>query len=49
MTVAQSPSIRNKKIVIWQTGPILVNAVRLNITKSVDTTIIKAFTVHLCR
>jgi hypothetical protein len=48
ITVAQGTSIGNKKIDIWQTGPQLVNAVRLTITKSVDTPVIKAFTVHLC-
>jgi alpha-L-fucosidase len=48
ITVAQGTSIGNKKIDIWQAGPQLVNAVRLNITKFVDTPVIKAFTVHLC-
>ena len=48
MTVAQGTSIGNKKIDIWQVGPQLISAVRLNITKSVDTPVIKAFTVHLC-
>jgi hypothetical protein len=48
MTVAQGTSVGNKKIDIWQGGPQLVSAVRLNITKSVDTPVIKAFTVHLC-
>jgi alpha-L-fucosidase len=47
-TVAQGTSVGNKKIDIWQIGPQLVNAVRLNITKSVDSPVIKAFTVHLC-
>jgi alpha-L-fucosidase len=47
-TVAQGTSIGNKKIDIWQVGPQLVNAVRLSITKTVDTPVIKAFTVHLC-
>jgi len=46
--VAQGTSIGNKKIDIWQAGPQLINAVRLNITKSVDAPVIKAFTVHLC-
>jgi alpha-L-fucosidase len=48
ITVAQGTSVGNKKIDIWQAGPQLINAVRLNITKSVDTPVIKAFTVHLC-
>jgi alpha-L-fucosidase len=48
ITVAQGTSIGNKKIDIWQAGPQLVNAARLTITKSVDTPVIKAFTVHLC-
>jgi len=48
ITVAQGESIGNKKIDIWQAGPQLINAVRLNITKSVDTPVIKAFTLHLC-
>lgn len=46
--VAQGTSIGNKKIDLWQTGPILVSGVRLNITNSTDTPVIKAFTVHLC-
>jgi alpha-L-fucosidase len=48
ITVAQGTSIGNKKIDIWQAGPLLVGAVRFNITKAADTRIIKAFTVHLC-
>ncbi|CAF0927126.1 unnamed protein product [Rotaria sordida] len=48
MTVARGTRFGNKKIDIWQAGPILVNIVRLNITKSIDTPIIKAFTVYLC-
>ncbi|CAF1487349.1 unnamed protein product, partial [Adineta steineri] len=48
MTVAQGTSIGNKKIDVWSAGPQLINAIRLNITKSVDTPVIKAFTVHLC-
>ena len=48
MTVAQGTSVGNKKIDIWQAGPQLINAVRLNITKAVDTPVIKDFTVHLC-
>ncbi|CAF4262002.1 unnamed protein product [Adineta steineri] len=48
MTVAQGTSIGNKKIDVWNVGPQLINAIRLNITKSVDTPVIKAFTVHLC-
>jgi alpha-L-fucosidase len=47
-TVANGTSIGNKKIDIWSVGPQLVNAVRLSITKVVDTPVIKAFTVHLC-
>ena len=48
ITVAQGTSIGNKKIDIWQTGPQLVNAVRLTITKTMDTPVIKSFTLHLC-
>jgi alpha-L-fucosidase len=48
ITVAQGTSVGNKKIDIWQIGAQLVSAVRLSITKTVDTPIIKAFTVHLC-
>ena len=48
ITVAQGTSIGNKKIDIWQAGPQLISAVRLNITNAVDTPVIKAFTVHLC-
>jgi alpha-L-fucosidase len=48
ITVANGTSVGNKKIDIWQAGPQLISAVRLNITKSVDTPVIKAFTVHLC-
>ena len=48
ITVAQGISVGNKKIDVWQVGRQLVNAVRLNITKTVDTPVIKAFTVHLC-
>lgn len=48
MTVANGTSVGNKKIDIWQGGPQLVSAVRLTITQSVDTPVIKAFTVHLC-
>ena len=48
ITVAQGTSIGNKKIDIWKVGAQLISAVRLNITKSVDTPVIKAFTVHLC-
>jgi len=46
--VAQGTSIGNKKIDVWATGPQLVNAVRLTITETVDTPVIKGFTVHLC-
>ncbi len=48
ITVANGTSIGNKKIDIWQMGSQLVNGVRLNVTKSVDTPVIKSFTVHLC-
>jgi alpha-L-fucosidase len=48
ITVAQGTSVGNKKIDLWQAGPLLITAARLNITKSVDTPVIKAFTVHLC-
>ena len=48
ITVANGTSVGNKKIDLWSIGPQLVSAVRLNITKSVDTPVIKAFTVHLC-
>ena len=48
ITVAQGTSIGNKKIDIWQAGPLLVSSVRVNVTKSVDTPVIKAFNVHLC-
>jgi hypothetical protein len=48
ITVAQGTSIGNKKIDVWQAGPQLVNAVRLTITETVDTPVIKSFTVHLC-
>ena len=48
ITVAQGTSVGNKKIDIWQSGAQMINAVRLNITKAVDTPVIKAFTVHLC-
>ncbi|CAF4400930.1 unnamed protein product [Rotaria sp. Silwood2] len=48
MIVAQGTSIGNKKIDLWQVGPLLINAVRLTITKTVDKPVIKSFTVHLC-
>ena len=48
ITVAQGTSVGNKKIDLWAAGPLLITAVRLNITNSVDTPVIKAFTVHLC-
>ena len=48
LVVAQGTSIGNKKIDIWQAGPQLVRAIRLSITKSVDTPVIKSFTAHLC-
>ena len=46
--VATGTSIGNKKIDLWEKGPLLVRAVRLNITKVVDTPVLRAFTVHLC-
>ena len=46
--VAQGTSIGNKKIDIWLKGPLVINAVRLIITKTVDTPVIRIFTVHLC-
>jgi hypothetical protein len=46
--VATGTSIGNKKIDLWGKGPLLVRAVKLNITKTVDTPVLKAFTVHLC-
>jgi hypothetical protein len=46
--VATGTSIGNKKIDLWEKGPQLVRAVRLNITKIVDTPALRAFTVHLC-
>jgi hypothetical protein len=46
--VATGTSIGNKKIDLWEKGPQLVRAVRLNITKIVDTPVLRAFTVHLC-
>ncbi|CAF3890931.1 unnamed protein product [Rotaria sp. Silwood1] len=46
--VASGTSIGNKKIDLWKAGSQLVTAVRLNITKAVDTPVLKAFTVHLC-
>jgi hypothetical protein len=46
--VAQGTSIGNKKIDLWEKGPQLIRAVRLNIIKTVDTPVLKAFTVHLC-
>jgi alpha-L-fucosidase len=48
VTVAEGTSIGNKKIDLWKSGPLLVNVVRLNITKVVDTPSIKKFSVHLC-
>ena len=46
--VASGASIGNKKIDLWGKGPLLIKAARLNITQTVDTPVIKAFTVHLC-
>ena len=46
--VAIETSIGNKKIDLWSKGARLVQAVRLNITSTVDTPVLKGFTVHLC-
>ncbi len=46
--VVRSTSIGNKKIDLWQKGPLLVRAVRLNITATVDAPVLRVFTVHLC-
>ena len=46
--VTSGTSIGNKKIDLWQKGPQLVQAVQLNITATVDTPVLKEFTVHLC-
>ncbi len=48
INVATGISIGNKKIDLWGKGPQLIRAVRLNITKTVDTPLLKTFTVHLC-
>ena len=48
LTVSQGTSIGNKKIDTWQGGPQLVRAIRLSITQTVDTPVIKSFTAHLC-
>ncbi|UJR24914.1 hypothetical protein I4U23_006278 [Adineta vaga] len=48
ITVAKGTNVGNKKIDVWSIGAQLVSGVRLNITKSVDKPVIKAFTVHLC-
>jgi len=48
ITVAQGTSVGNKKIDLWKAGPLLITAARLNITQSVDTPVIKAFSLHLC-
>jgi alpha-L-fucosidase len=46
--VAAGTSIGNKKIDLWEKGPQLIMAVRLNITNTVDTPVLRTFTVHLC-
>ena len=46
--VAIGTSIGNKKIDLWSKGARLVQAVRLNITSTVDTPVLKGFTIHLC-
>ena len=46
--VATGTSIGNKKIDLWEKGPQLIRAVRLNITNVADTPVLKGFTVHLC-
>ncbi|CAF1334163.1 unnamed protein product [Adineta ricciae] len=46
--VATGTSIGNKKIDLWKKGTLLVRAVKLNITKTVDVPVLKSFTVHLC-
>ena len=48
ITVAQGTSIGNKKIDLWKSGPLLVNAVRLNVTVTIDTPVIRSFDVFLC-
>ena len=48
VTVAEGTSVGNKKIDLWKSGPLLVKAVLLNITKVVDKPTIKNFSVHLC-
>ena len=48
VTVAEGTGIGDKKIDLWEMGPQLINAVRLTITKPVDTPVIKFFTVYLC-
>ena len=48
VTVAEGTSVGNKKIDLWKSGPLLVSAVLLNITKVVDLPTIKNFSVHLC-
>ncbi len=46
--VATGTSIGNKKIDLWRQGTLLVRAVKLNITKTIDIPVLRAFTVHLC-
>ncbi|CAF1259137.1 unnamed protein product [Rotaria magnacalcarata] len=47
-SVASGTSIGNKKIDLWQAGSQMITAARLNITETVDVSVLKAFTVHLC-
>lgn len=46
--VAQGTSIGNKKIDLWFEKIHLINAIRLNITETIDKPILKGFSVHLC-
>ena len=48
ITVAQGTSIGNKKIDLWKAGPLLVNAVRFNVTSALDTPVLRSFGVYLC-
>ncbi|CAF1461859.1 unnamed protein product [Adineta steineri] len=48
IAVATGTSIGNKKIDLWAKGTLLVLAVKLNITKTIDVPVLKSFTVHLC-
>ena len=48
ITVAQGTSIGNKKIDLWKSGPLLVNAVRFNVTVTLDAPVVRSFDVFLC-